>query len=99
MKRTVVEVLKPVYNERGEYLDVNNEPMSMDIKKGSKQQEQQFSIEQYYLLHWGLETSIEYDADKNPIPYTSTVGICQHLKTGHIETFLPGILKVIGTEA
>lgn len=99
MKKTVIEVLKPVMNENGDYLDINNEPMKMDLKGTSKvPQEQQFSQERYYLLHWGLETNIIYDAEKNPIPYTNTVGICQHMTTGYVETFLPGMIKVIGFE-
>jgi len=91
---TVVEIQKPVYNEDGELLDIENKPM--DAKKIN--QKQQFIAEMYYLLHWGLETNFVYDQSHNPIPYSSTVGICQHIKTGVIETFIPGVIKVIGNE-
>jgi len=91
---TVIEVQKPVYNEDGELLDVENKPM--DSKR--KDQKQQLTGEMYYLLHWGLETNFVYDKSQNPIPYSSTIGICQHIKTGVIETFIPGVIKVIGHE-
>jgi hypothetical protein len=89
---TVVEVQKQVFNEEGKPLDVNNHVFN---PAGA---EAQLTPELYYLLHWGLETNFTYDKDRNPIPYTSTVGICQHIKTGMIETFYPGALKVIGKE-
>lgn len=54
------------------------------------------SPREYYLLHWGLETEIMRDAQGNPVPLTYTVGICQDIKTGHIETFGPKVIKVIG---
>jgi hypothetical protein len=92
--QTVIEIQKPVYNEAGELLDIDNEPM--DVSK--LDQKQQFLGELYYLLHWGLETNFVYDQNNTPIPYSSTVGICQHIKTGQIEKFIPGVIKVLGHE-
>ena len=85
-----------VYNESGEMLDKTGKP----IKEGANTaiQEPDMKSEMYYLLHWGLETSITYDNEHNPIPYTSTVAICQHIQTGHIQTFQPSSIKVIGVE-
>jgi hypothetical protein len=90
---TVIEVEKPVYNEDGDLLGIDNKPW--DINKDVKQQ---FVKEKYYLLHWGLETNFVYDQDSRPIPYSSTVGICQHIKTGGIQTFIPSVIKVVGYE-
>ena len=91
--QTVVEIPKPVYNEKGEQLDVDDKPMNPVAKK---QQTPQYRKELYFLLHWGLETNFTYDQAQNPIPYTSTVGIVQHIETGVIETFIPGVMTVIG---
>lgn len=100
MMKTVVEILMPVINEAGEYLDVEGKPMERNkiIHGKSVIPEQQFSKELYYLLHWGLETNFTYDDKGNSIPYSSTVGICQHIKTGHIQTFHPAVIRVIGME-
>lgn len=90
---TVVEILKPVYNEDGKLIDKKNE-----IFENGTDQEVQMKPEQYYLLHWGLETNFTHDQNGYPIPYSSTVGVCQHIKTGVIETFIPGVIKVLGKE-
>ena len=50
----------------------------------------------YYLLHWGLQTQIVYDANGNPVPVTNTVGICQERETGEIFLFPPQQIKVVG---
>lgn len=92
--RTVVEVIKDVFNEDGLPIDVEGIPL------GDKKKDQvpQTTTELYYLLHWGLQVTMIYDKEQNPIPLTTTVGICQHIKAGFIETFLPNRLKVIGVE-
>jgi hypothetical protein len=53
----------------------------------------------YYLLHWGLECNVVNG--NNPgeiIPVTYTVGICQNISTGQIETFPPRQIRVLGDE-
>jgi hypothetical protein len=49
----------------------------------------------YYLLHWGLKYDL-ISEEKGSVPIHYTIGICQHCKTGVIETFLPEQLRVIG---
>ena len=93
--RIVVEVIRFVYNEAGEQLDKQGKPIK---EGGTAIQEPETVNEMFYLLHWGLETSMVYDASQYPIPYSQTVGICQHIKTGHIQTFLPSLIRVVGFE-
>lgn len=50
----------------------------------------------YYLLHWGLKYNIVPLEDGGGMPVYYTVGICQHIKTGVIETFMPEQLTVLG---
>ena len=50
----------------------------------------------YILLHWGLKYNIIPLEDGGGVPVHYTVGVCQHMKTGVIETFLPEQLKVLG---
>jgi len=53
--------------------------------------------EKYYLLHWGLEITM-YDVGDHIVPASYTVGVCQHIITGRILTFLPHQITVIGKE-
>lgn len=50
----------------------------------------------YYLLHWGLKYDMLPDSYGQLVPVHYTVAICQHIKTGTIETFLPDQLRVLG---
>lgn len=52
--------------------------------------------DKYYLLHWGLKYDMIADSYQNLVPVHYTVAICQHIKNGFIETFLPDQLKVEG---
>jgi len=52
--------------------------------------------DRYFLLHWGLKNDLITDSNNNIIPAHYTVAICQHIKNGQIETFLPEQLKVEG---
>jgi len=52
--------------------------------------------EKYYLLHWGLKYDLIPDPNDNFYPVHFTVAICQHYKTGVIETFLPTQLRILG---
>lgn len=52
--------------------------------------------DRYFLLHWGLKNDLVTDSNNNLIPVHYTVAICQHVKSGLIETFLPEQLKVEG---
>lgn len=92
--KTVVEVTKMVYDEQGNLLDVENKPMN----PRKQDQRQQIVTERYYLLHWGLQVGVAYDKESNPIPYSQTVAICQHIKTGKVETFIPNDITIVGTE-
>ena len=51
---------------------------------------------QYYLLHWGLRYDMVPDMYGNMLPVHYTVGICQQIKTGAIEMFLPTQIRVLG---
>jgi hypothetical protein len=92
--RKVIEVLRPVYNEQEEQLDTEGNVMGSDKKKV---QEPMMKPVKYYLLHWGVQSDIVY-SEGNPIVYSDTVGICQHIETGHIQTFLPTEIRIIGVE-
>ena len=50
----------------------------------------------YFLLHWGLKYDMLPDSYGNLVPVHYTIAICQHCKSGVIETFLPGQLRVLG---
>ena len=52
--------------------------------------------DQYYLLHWGLRYDLMPDGNGNLVPVHYTVAICQHIKSGLIEMFLPDQLRVLG---
>ena len=52
----------------------------------------------YYLLHWGLKYDLMANEVGNMIPVHYTISICQHLKTGQIEMFMPDQLRVVGSE-
>lgn len=52
----------------------------------------------YYLLYWGLKYDLIPGENGYMIPVHYTISICQHLKTGQIETFMPEQLKVEGSE-
>lgn len=50
----------------------------------------------YYLLHWGLKYDLLPDSYGNLVPVHYTVGICQNIKSGYIEMFLPNQIRVLG---
>lgn len=52
----------------------------------------------FYLLHWGLRYDMIVNEVGNMIPVHYTAAICQNIKTGTIEMYLPDQLKVIGTD-
>ena len=52
--------------------------------------------DRYILLYWGLKYDMIADSYQNLVPVHYTIAICQHIKTGVIETFLPEQLKIIG---
>ena len=52
--------------------------------------------DRYFLLHWGLKYDMIADSYQNLVPVHYTVAICQHIKSGVIETFLPEQLRVEG---
>jgi hypothetical protein len=54
--------------------------------------------DRYYLLHWGLKFNIVPLENGGGVPVHYTVAICQHIKTGVIETFIPEQLKVLGDQ-
>ena len=80
--KTVVEVMAPVFDEKGVQLYEDGVPMEKSTG------------DMYYLLHWGLQLT----HTENYQPVTYTMGICQHTKTGRIYTFLPYQLRVIGID-
>lgn len=92
---------EPVLDEDGNLLDTKGE--LIDPSKRSKKKQVPATEEVfYYLLHWGLTYEILIDYPKpgevNKYPVTYTIGICQHLKTGEIKTFIPAELTVVGRE-
>jgi hypothetical protein len=50
-----------------------------------------------YLLHWGLKYDLIANEVGNMMPVHYTVAICQNIKTGAIELYMPDQLRVIGT--
>ena len=50
----------------------------------------------YYLLHFGLKYDLAQDGHGNLVPVHYTVAICQNIKSGAIEMFLPDQLRVLG---
>ena len=93
---TVVSVMQPVLNEKGELLDKDGKVIDSS-KKSKKDQEPAFEEVLYYLLHWGLTYEILVDKEaRYPVSYT--VGICQQIESGEIRAFLPTELKVIGKQ-
>jgi hypothetical protein len=52
----------------------------------------------YYLLHFGMKYDLIPGESGYMIPVQYSVAICQHLKTGQIETFMPEQLRVEGNE-
>jgi len=54
--------------------------------------------DRYFLLHWGLKFDMVPDSYENLVPVHYTVGICQNIKSGAIEMFLPDQLKVVGQD-
>ena len=89
MIKTLVEVKIELVNKEGKPIDKDNKL----IEAG---EQSIFVPKKFILLHWGLETELVYDSEKNPIPFTYTVGICQDVETGHIDTFGPKAIKIIG---
>ena len=57
-----------------------------------------FMKDRYLLHHWGIEYRFVAGAEGQPVPVYFTVGICEHVGTGQIETFLPKDLRVIGKQ-
>jgi hypothetical protein len=51
----------------------------------------------FYLLHWGLRYDMIVNEVGNMMPVHYTVAICQNIKTGAIELYMPDQLRVIGT--
>ena len=66
------------------------------IVEGSWDGEDGPMTDKYFLLHWGLRYELIPDAFGNLQPVHYTVGICQNIKSGAIEMFLPDQLKVLG---
>jgi dethiobiotin synthetase len=89
--KTVVEVMKPVYNEKEQQLDVDGE-----VWDESSEKEPQMEPQTFYLLHFGLQPNFVYDKDGKVIPYSETMGICQHMESGHIQLIHPTQLRVLG---
>jgi len=51
---------------------------------------------EYWLHYWGLDYKV-FDVDAERIAAVNyTIAVCEHVKTGQIETFLPGQIKIIG---
>ena len=93
---TVVSTMEPVVDDEGNLLDKQGEIIDSS-KKTKKDQEPVFEEVYYYLLHWGLTYEILID-NQQRYPVSYTVGICQHIKTGVIKTFIPQELTIIGKE-
>jgi hypothetical protein len=51
----------------------------------------------YALHHWGLKYDLMANEVGNMMPVHYTVAICENIKTGTIELFMPDQLRVIGT--
>jgi hypothetical protein len=66
------------------------------VVEGTWEDEGEMKTDRYYLLHWGMKYDLIPDANGNLMPVQYTVGICQHIKTGNIELFLPDLIKVLG---
>ena len=82
--RTIVKVIEPV-------LDEEDNPVLDEDKK------EKFTEELYYLLHWGLTYEIRTHQDQYfTVQYT--IGICQHIESGVIMSFIPAVLTVVGKE-
>lgn len=54
--------------------------------------------EKYYLLHFGLKYQLIETENGNIAPVSYTVCICQSVKTGQLEYFDAGQIRVIGTK-
>lgn len=93
---TIVTVSEPVIDDEGNLLDKDGEVINPS-KKSKKIQEPAFEDVLYYLLHWGLTYEILIDNHQR-YPVSYTIGICQHIKTGEIRSFLPTELTVLGKE-
>jgi len=50
----------------------------------------------YKLLHWGLRYDMVPDSYGNLVPVHYTVAICENLKTGAVELFMPDQLRILG---
>lgn len=94
-RRTVVEIKLP-------RVDKDGNPVDKDGKVYDKKQKadwtQAIDPVPFYLLHWGLEYVLLEDPNGKPYGINYTVGICQEMKSGVIRTFLPGEIRIIGTE-
>jgi hypothetical protein len=93
---TVVSTMEPVIDDEGNLLDKDGNVINPS-KKTKKDQVPVMEEVFYYLLHWGLTYEILID-NQQRYPVSYTVGICQHIKTGAIRTFIPQELTVIGKE-
>ena len=91
--QTVVKVVEPVLDAEGNQVDQDGDPID-----GTNHKKEQIAVWEevmYYLLHWGLTYTMD-EHGKNPVSYT--VGICQHIKSGEIKSFVPPDLTVVGKE-
>jgi len=52
----------------------------------------------YYLLHWGLSAGKFTDENGSAFVSQWTVAICQNMKTGIINTFIPEAITILGYE-
>ena len=82
--RTMVKVIEPI-------LDEDDNPVLDEDEKET------FTEELYYLLHWGLTYEIRTHEDQY-FTVSYTIGICQHIKSGAIMSFVPQLLTVVGKE-
>jgi len=69
-----------------QYCEVTREKEG-ELKEGEPETEKDY----FFLLHWGLEYTII-----NEVAVNFTVGICENVKTGQIQTFLPEQIRIIG---
>lgn len=97
LKRTIVEVILPRINAKGNPVDKNNR--EYDVSSTSKTWEQAMDSVRFYLLHWGLTYSVLYNENNHPYAVSYTAAICQEIKGGRIYLFQPQEIRVIEQEA